>query len=139
MASWGRTARTACMAVCALQLAGCAALITTTETTDPDLVVCMKYGSGKGVMGFGGVAEKYGAEIRRRGLLSEKEWQAAAQGAVFLGMSTCGLYASLGRPHHENKTVTASTDRIQHVYRGIYSVRGTYVYTDRGKVTAWQN
>jgi len=91
MASGMRAATIVAAATFVVQLAGCAALITTTEATDPDQVVCMKYGSAKGAVGFGSVAEKYGAEIRRRGLLSEKEWRAAAEGAVFLGMSTARL------------------------------------------------
>lgn len=121
------------------QSAGCSYLITTTESTDPDLVICAKYGYQRRTPAFKGIAENYGAEIRRRGLLTEKEWQAVAGNLIFIGMSTCGLYASIGRPHHENRTVTSRSERIQHVYRGLYDVYGRYVYTENGKVTAWQH
>lgn len=122
-----------------VQSAGCSYVMTTTEATDPDLVICGKYGYMHRTVAFKGVAEKYGDEIRRRGLLTDTEWQAVSRTGIFIGMSTCGMYASIGRPNYENRTVTSRSERIQHVYRGIYDVHGRYVYTENGRVTSWQD
>lgn len=52
---------------------------------------------------------------------------------IYIGMSACGLYASLGIPDEENNTVGAWGTHTQHVYGK------NYVYTENGRVTSWQD
>lgn len=52
-----------------------------------------------------------------------------------MGMTTCALYASLGRPIVENRTTGSWGRHIQHVY-GKYD---EFVYTDNGRVSGWQD
>jgi hypothetical protein len=56
-----------------------------------------------------------------------------AQQQIRIGVSRCQVYASWGLPTTENRTVTAVTEHIQHVYGS------TYVYTKNGRVTALQD
>ncbi len=51
-----------------------------------------------------------------------------ASRTVGIGISSCGVIASLGTPDDINYTTTASSTRAQMVYRS----RGIYVYTDAG-------
>ena len=52
---------------------------------------------------------------------------------IRIGGSRCQVYASWGLPTNENRTVTAFSEDIQHVYGS------TYVYTKNGTVTAFQD
>lgn len=52
-----------------------------------------------------------------------------------IGMTACGVLASLGRPTTKNRTVSASGHRDQLVYD---SPRRLYVYLTDDVVTAWQ-
>lgn len=56
------------------------------------------------------------------------------EGKIKLGMSECELYASWGIPEEKNQSVGQWGINVQHVYGN-----GTYVYTENGKVTSWQN
>ena len=60
---------------------------------------------------------------------------AVADGTLRIGMSECDLFASLGSPDQQNRTVTARSINIQYVYRS----SRTYVYTENGQVTSWQD
>jgi len=53
---------------------------------------------------------------------------------VQIGMTICEMYASLGTPEHQNRTVNSHGVLIQHVYHD-----RLYVYTDNGVVTSWQD
>lgn len=52
-----------------------------------------------------------------------------------LGMSKCMLYASWGRPIVEHQTTGSWGVHIQHVYGD----SDTFVYTENGRITAWQD
>lgn len=54
--------------------------------------------------------------------------------AINMGISECQLYASWGMPVDQNRTVGSWGVHIQHVFG-----TGTYVYTENGRVTSWQN
>ncbi len=54
---------------------------------------------------------------------------------IRMGMSECELYASWGHPNSQNRTVGSWGVHIQHVYRDFRS----YVYTENGRVTSWQD
>jgi len=54
--------------------------------------------------------------------------------SIKIGISECQLYASLGMPLDQNRTVGGWGVHIQHVFGN-----GTYVYTENGRVTSWQN
>lgn len=51
-----------------------------------------------------------------------------------LNISTCDLYASWGIPDDENKSVGSYGVHIQHIYQR----SRTYVYSENGRVTSWQ-
>lgn len=52
---------------------------------------------------------------------------------VYLNMRVCNMYAAFGTPDNENRHVSSSGVSIQHVYGR------TYIYTDNGVVTSWQD
>ena len=56
------------------------------------------------------------------------------KGHIKIGVSECQLYASWGMPEDQNRTVGSWGVHIQHIYGS-----GTYVYTENGKVTSWQD
>ena len=72
-------------------------------------------------------------EAHKRGV-KINETLAKAQ-SISIGTNECDLYASLGVPTQQNRTVTASGTRIQHVY----GRRNLFVYTVNGRVVAWQD
>lgn len=53
---------------------------------------------------------------------------------IKLGISECQLYASWGMPEDQNRTVGSWGVHVQHVF-GL----GSYVYTENGRVSSWQN
>jgi hypothetical protein len=53
---------------------------------------------------------------------------------VNMGISECQLFASWGLPSDQNRSVGSWGVHTQHIY---YS--GTYVYTENGRVTSWQD
>ena len=73
------------------------------------------------------------AEVRRRGLSVDVSLARAER--VRVGMSECSLFASWGVPRDRNRTVTATSVRVQF----IYGRSGPYVYTDGARVTAFQD
>ncbi len=52
---------------------------------------------------------------------------------VRMGISECQLYAARGAPREANRTVGKWGVHVQHVYNG------TYIYTENGRVTSWQD
>lgn len=75
-------------------------------------------------------------ELLRRGI-SEDELALMRDGRIRVGMSVAGLYGAWGRPTEENRTVSQYGVHIQHVYESGH--RRSYVYTDDGVVTSWQD
>lgn len=78
-------------------------------------------------------AQKYIVdEIKRRGvkLSSAKDFE--RKGRVFLGMSTCDLYISMGNPINENLDIGKWGVHVQHIYNSMN------VYSENGTVTSLQ-
>jgi hypothetical protein len=81
------------------------------------------------------------AELERRKLFTQQEWQLIDAKSVAVGMSELALIASQGVPGiygGVNTTVTASGSSKQYVYRATDYHKAAYVYVDNGKVTAYQ-
>lgn len=72
------------------------------------------------------------SELRRRGIRLDAARVRAEK--IRIGDSECHLFAAWGLPNNSNRTVTRSGVSTQHVYG-----RGNYVYTDNGRITAWQD
>lgn len=71
------------------------------------------------------------SEAKRRGIpLKDEKIRSAV---VNIGMNICSMYASLGLPEDENRSVGSWGVHIQHVYDGLY------VYTQNGIITSWQD
>ncbi len=78
------------------------------------------------------------AELQRRNLVPEHEWETIDQRKIKIGLSEMGLYISWGFPDKVNKSVGSYGVHKQIIYkRGKHSK--TYVYVENGKVTSWQN
>lgn len=73
-------------------------------------------------------------ELKRRGFKSNQITN-ARDGDISIGSPTCVMYAALGPPSDENRTVTIQSIRIQHVYRS----RRLYIYSVNGSITSWQD
>jgi len=108
-------------------------------STAPDLEICQSYGVySRGA--WSSHAESYKQEIERRKLLSQDDWDTVAQRKIKRGMSQCAMYASWGRPDRENRSVGSWGTHIQHIFNSGYTyIKPTYVYTENGKVTSWQD
>lgn len=53
---------------------------------------------------------------------------------IQIGISDCQLLATLGASIKQNRTVTRTSVHVQHIYSN-----GLFVYTENGRVTAWQD
>lgn len=78
------------------------------------------------------VQKAMSSELHRRNI--KLNTAQIAQEKIKLGISTCQLYASWGRPDSENRSVGKWGVHIQHVYGS-----GVYVYSENGQVTSWQD
>jgi len=85
-----------------------------------------------------------GSEKIRRNLLSrpgitEEDMYSIQNGSIRIGMSEYAMLCSIGRPPNDiNETVGSWGVHKQYVFKtGRYSA--LYVYTEKGKVTSWQN
>lgn len=126
------------VAACAA-LAGCAASPDRISGA-PDHEICRSYAVFSAGIGWGARAAQYKDEITRRNLLTPEEWQLASERKLRRGMSQCAMYVSWGNPDRENRSVGSWGTHIQHVYHaGLRYVSPTYVYTQNGKVTSWQD
>ncbi|MES9868070.1 MAG: hypothetical protein ABW149_00010 [Sedimenticola sp.] len=77
-------------------------------------------------------------ELVSRDAITADEYATASQHKIQMGMGECGLLIAFGRPDDINRTVIQGAPiSKQYVYRAIYSA--TYVYTEGGKITAWQD
>lgn len=72
------------------------------------------------------------AELRRRSVGFNDE--RVRHQSIRIGDTECHLYAAWGLPTSSNRTATSSRLSVQHVYG-----TGNYVYTENGRVTAWQD
>lgn len=109
-------------------------------SSQSDLDVCQSYGIYSRGIGWGELADQYKKEIFRRNLLTQEEWELAAQKRIRRGMGQCAMYVSWGKPDRENRSVGSWGVHIQHVYNAGYKyIPVSYVYTENGKVTSWQD
>lgn len=83
---------------------------------------------GKGVRSASKTRRQRALELMLQSdkLLNELDLENAAKQSVAVGMNTCGVIASLGKPDDNNTTTTASSTTAQMVYRR----KSMYVYTD---------
>ena len=82
------------------------------------------------------------AELERRGAIAAADWPDVEARTIRVGMSQCALLASWGIPGlwgNVNRSVTAAGTETQWVYRDCDACEATYVYTERGVVTGWQD
>ena len=96
--------------------------------------LCKYYASSK--------SENVKLELIWRGAIPDNEWPLIEKKLIQLGMSELGLVCSWGIPNQINKTVVRWGTRKQWIYcpYGYYNSHDCqYVYTDNGKITAWQN
>lgn len=130
--------RFAPLSVCFLFF-GCAATQKnlTLESNDE---VCKSYGIYAKSPFFSSLASTYRDEINARKLIPDSEWELARANKITIGMSTCALYASWGKPDKENRSVSSGSVHTQHIFnRGYKYIKPTYVYTRNGTVTSWQD
>jgi hypothetical protein len=80
-----------------------------------------------------GETEEIFKEVTRRKLpLTQK---LAKEQKIQIGMTSCQMYGSYGRPKTENRSVGSWGVKIQHVYSEV----DTYIYTTNGRISSWQN
>ena len=102
--------------------------------------VCRSFGIYAKSPLFASMAASYKDEINARKLISDSEWDLARANKISIGMSTCALYASWGKPDKENRSVSGGGVHTQHIFnRGYKYIKPTYVYTRNGTVTSWQD
>ena len=93
------------------------------------------------VLGYYDLAdERVRAEIDRRGLFTEREWELVRERKISVGMSQVALYAAWGRPSGESLHETRDGYRMQHSYggyNGAVYIPMSFVYTENGRVTGW--
>jgi len=71
-------------------------------------------------------------EIKRRGVKLSSAKELGKKGKVFIGMSRCDLYISMGDPIKENVDIGKWGVHVQHVYNGMN------VYSENDTVTSLQ-
>lgn len=116
----------------AAALAGCA---TPLPQMNADFL-CQHFGSN-----YAGMTDRVPsirAELEARKLLTAKDWEYVNRRELYVGMSTCGMFAVQGGPVAQNSTTTAAGTTVQHVFTNYHSLKREYVYTTSGLVTAWQ-
>ena len=125
-----------CALLAALIPAACTAIGADALHGAEDLQLCAAYGEARDRQG--GAAK---AGILRRRLLSDREWQAVAEGTIFVGMTACGLLAARGDPRPEGaieRLGFRTGPYLQWVYRSDPRQPPLYVYTDNGRIIGWQ-
>jgi hypothetical protein len=107
---------------------------------ESDIDVCRSFGTFRASPLWQASADSYEAEVRRRKLIADDEWALVGSKKIRTGMSRCVMYASHGSPDRENRTRTAGSERVQHVYNSGYRyIKAYYIYTENDRVTAWQH
>lgn len=71
-------------------------------------------------------------------MLTEKELLAADNGEIFIGMSAMALLCSWGPATKLNTSTGSWGTHRQWVYRPYLNGSASYVYTENGKVTSFQ-
>jgi hypothetical protein len=78
-------------------------------------------------------------EAGRRGVLSDLDLRRIRRRAIGIGMSEKAMIVLLGEPADVNATTTAAGIWKQHVYGENAIGALKYVYTENGRVAAWQD
>ena len=81
-------------------------------------------------------------EVRRRGIIPEHEWAHIDANRIRMGNSAMSLACTRGLPSYPgriNNSVGSWGVKSQWVYRQCTRCRPTYVYTENGVITGWQN
>lgn len=132
--------RISTIAACTLSVvtAGCA-ISPERVASSSNNEICKSFGIFRASAIWTSSAESYGAEVRRRNLISAAEWQLINEKSIQVGMSRCAMYAAFGGPDRENSTTSAYGTRVQHVFNSGYRyISPYYIYTENDKVVAWQ-
>lgn len=82
-------------------------------------------------LSFDGASQLIIAEAKRRKIKLNNAL--VKQESIKLGNSLCQMYAAWGLPSDRNRSVGRYGEHIQHIYGE------TYVYTENGIVTSWQD
>ncbi len=64
----------------------------------------------------GARAEEIKDEIVKRGLIPQSQWTDVAQGALATGAGECALFAALGEPLSESRTIKRSGTIVTYTY-----------------------
>ncbi len=124
-----------------LLLTGCATYSINNQFNFTDYKSDRLCASAKWVMATNnseGVIEPYIRELKRRGLMEEKDVRDVFNRKPKIGDSFCFMYATLGYPNRSNVTETKNSYHVQYVYRDLFGSGASYVYTDSGIITAIQ-
>lgn len=78
------------------------------------------------------------AELERRKILCEKEWQAIDKHNIYIGMTKLAVLASWGRPYDINRTISKFGRHEQWCY-GDYEHIYNYLYFENDILTSWQD
>jgi hypothetical protein len=97
------------------------------------MTLCQNYSLAR-TNGFASSRQAILAEIDRRQLLSEDERQRVLRGQMRIGMSELAAVCSWG-PYYDVNTTTTSAGTNKQIVMGQF---GPYVYTENGRVTAFQ-
>ena len=100
-----------------------------------DDMLCVNYGKALRGEKDSGIATASNLPLFRKELKKRKlkvEDLIIKNMEVKLGMTVCSLYASFGMPAKESKSVGSWGVHIQHIYFE------SFVYSENGKVTSWQ-
>ncbi len=79
--------------------------------------------------------EKIKTLLTERAAVKHNEWKLVDNETIMVGMSTCGLLSSWGRPRYINRN---SNGRDRWVYQNkIYGNPYNYVYVEGGEIVSW--
>lgn len=123
-------------ALCAVLMSACAGSPMRLSMMDEEGLKLEKTAVIAQAYGFGQY-DNLRAELKRREAFTEQEWAWIDAKQLGMGMSVEAMYASWGTPSHQNSTVTRAGRHVQHVYGG--GAHATYVYTENGRITSWQD
>lgn len=84
-----------------------------------------------------GVIAPYLAEVSKRKLMTEDEFNSVFKRRADIGDKYCFMLATRGKPDTFNVTRLPTVEHVQWVYRGIAG-NSTYIYTENGVITAIQ-
>ncbi|WP_299313116.1 hypothetical protein, partial [uncultured Halomonas sp.] len=112
----------------AVVLAGCASTAPTKPLTAyTDVELCDLYSRGKDA--------EVRQEVKRRGIIPEREWMDIDAGVVHIGNSAMSLACTRGLPSHPggiHNSVGSWGVKSQWVYRRCPGCAAAYVYTENG-------